>query len=222
MTPARRSLIILAAAATAITVVVLAVAGGKDSRRSDDAGTPSTTPSMTATALDTTNGAPRVDGGELETEVGARRAAVRFLELTERVIAMTPKEGAAAQRAISTARSADRLAANVQTKLEAIQAQVPEGITVHVAPIAVRSTRRGDGWSVAIWYVQVAIYGREIAVEQWTTATYSMVWEAGGWWMDELVSTPGPHPTRPAAATATPVSQLFAALTGFTDEGTTP
>ena len=132
---------------------------------------------------------------------------------------MTPEEGAAAQRAISTARSADRLAADVQAKLVPIQAQVPEGITVHVAPIAGRSTRRGDGWSVAIWYVQVAIYGRELAVEQWTTAAYSMVWEAGGWRMDELVSTPGPHPTRPAATTATPVGQLLAALNGFTDEG---
>lgn len=220
MSPARRSLIVLAAVATAITLVVVAVAGGRERQRSNIPSSPSS--AATAPAPDRPNLAPPSGSTEPSTETGARRAAVRFLELTERVVAMTPEEGADAQRAISTARSAERLAADVQSKLAAIQAQVPEGVTVHVAPVAVRSTRLGDGWRVAVWYVQVAVYGRELAVEQWTTVTYSMVWEAGGWRMDDLVSTPGPHPTQPATTTATPVGQLLAALNGFTDEGATP
>lgn len=220
MTPARRSLIVLAAVATAITVVVLAVAGGREPQRSDIPSPPSS--AATAPAPDRPNLTPTTGSTEPSTETGARRAAVRFLELTEQVVAMTPGEGADAQRAISTGRSAERLATDVQSKLAAIHAQVPEGVTVHVAPVAVRSTRPGDGWSVAVWYVEVAVYGRELAVEQWTTATYSMVWEADGWRMDDLVSTPGPYPTRPATATATPVGQLLAALNGFTDEGATP
>ena len=216
MTPARRSLIRLAALVTATSLAVLAVTGRDDSGRGGEQVAAS--PPASRTTLVESQGAYSSDVEESATESGARRASLRFLELTERVVDMTPEEAADAQRAISTARSAERLAADVERKLRAIQAQVPEGVAVHVAPVAVRSTRLGDGWSVAIWYVQVAVYGGELAAEQWTTATYSMVWEAGNWRMDDLVSAPGPTPAR-SSTTATPVGELLAALQGFSDEG---
>lgn len=132
---------------------------------------------------------------------------------------MTPTDAAGSQRSISSARSADRLAGDVEQKLLGIQAQVPDGLVVHVAPVAARATARGDGWNVAIWYAQVVIYGRELAVEQWTTATYALVWEGDTWRMDALVSTPGPVPTRPATLIPTPVALLLSAISGFDDEG---
>ncbi|MGD9749445.1 MAG: hypothetical protein AB7W59_00455 [Acidimicrobiia bacterium] len=221
MTPARRSLIVLAALTTATSLAVLAVAGGDDSARGGGEYV-AQSPPASGTTLVESQGANDSDVEGSATESGARRASLRFLELTERVVDMTPEEAADAQRAISTARSAERLAADVETKLRAIQAQVPEGVAVHVAPVAVRSTRLGDGWSVAIWYVQVAVYGGELATEQWTTATYSMVREAGSWRMDDLVSAPGPTPARSATTTATPVADLLSALEGFSDEGVAP
>lgn len=220
MRPARRSLIVLGALTTATSLAVLALTSDDDSGRDGEHVVAS--PTASATTLAEPQGADSSDVEPGATESGARLAALRFLELTERVVEMTPEEAADAQRAISTARAAERLAADVETKLRAIQAQVPEGVAVRVAPVAVRSSRLGDGWSVAIWYVQVAVYGGELAAEQWTTATYSMVWEGGGWRMDDLVSAPGPTPARSSTTTATPVGELLAALEGFSDEGVAP
>lgn len=155
-------------------------------------------------------------------ELGARQAAVSFLELTEEVVSMPPPDAARLQRSISSGGSADRLAVEVEDKLSAIQAEVPDGVVVHVAPISTRATVRGEGWEVAIWYAQVVVYGHEIAFEQWNTATYVLVWEGGGWRMDALDSTAGPNPSRPAAVVATPVLELLSVLAGFDDEGMFP
>ncbi len=81
---------------------------------------------------------------------------------------------------------------------------------------------RGAGWDVSIWYVQVTQYGSEVAVEHWATATYSLVWESGQWRMDDLTSSAGPIPARPANAAASPVGAYARALDGFTDEGIAP
>ena len=135
---------------------------------------------------------------------------------------MSPPDAARLQRSISSAGSADRLAVEVEDKLSAIQAEVPDGVVVHVAPISTRATVRGEGWEVAIWYAQVVGYGHEIAFEQWNTATYVLVWEGGGWRMDALDSTVGPNPSRPAAVVATPVLELLSVVSGFDDEGMFP
>lgn len=152
------------------------------------------------------------------TEAGARSAAVSFLELTERGVSLTPAAASEIQRSISSATAADRLAADVKERLERIHEQVPDGLVVHIAPIAVRSIQRGERWEVAVWYTQVSVIGREIALEQWTTVTYTLVWD-DGWRIDELVTAPGPVPARPATVLATPTSQLVTALVGFSDEG---
>ena len=122
-------------------------------------------------------------------EQSARRAALGFLELTEEAVHLSPDEGAAQQRSIATAAAADRLAAEVFDQLSTIAAEVPEGVAVEVAPIGVSSTPRGDGWDVSIWYVEVIVYGDQLAVEQWRTATYSLGWENDGWRMSALSSS---------------------------------
>lgn len=212
----RRKLIVALCAAVALAIAGWVAAHGSDAPRSSGAANASTEESTArSVAAPTAGEALRW----LRTEAGARQAAVAFLELTEDAVSMTPTDAAALQRSVSTAAAADRLASEVRDRLERIQAQVPDGLALSVAPIALRSVPRGEGWEVSVWYVSVATYGREIALEQWSTVTYALEWEADGWRIDAMQSTPGPVPTRPAAMTATPVAQLAGALAGFTDHG---
>ena len=224
MSTTRRTIVLVVCVVLLLVVLGFAVFGRDRSRGATKVPTPSSTAVVPVppTFAPSTEGVVAASGRWPRTELGARQAAVSFVELTERAVSMTPPDAAALQRSISSSRSADRLAADVEQKLTAIQAQVPDGLVVHVAPVALRATARGDGWDIAIWYVQVGVYGREVAVEQWTTAMYSLVWEGDSWRMDALVSAPGPVPTRPAALTATPTALLMSSLAGFDDEGLAP
>lgn len=217
MTRSRRKLILAAAAIVVVVVLALSFGGRRDGSESA-----AETAKATSPAAAHCREAPAPATGQAagdRSELGARRAAVSFLELTEEALSMTPDAAASLQRSISTSASADRLAGELRSKLDRIQAQVPDGVSTQVAPIALRSTARGEGWEVSVWYLQVVVYGREVAVEQWATASYRLVWESGGWRMDDLVSTPGPIPARPSTMTATPIAQLLASIGGFSDEG---
>ncbi len=163
-----------------------------------------------------------VDGVDSNSKIAAQRAAVRFLELTEDVVALSPEEGAAVQRSISAHDAADELVAGVLDTLVSLQAEVPEGVVVHIAPLGVGAVERGDGWDVSIWYVEVIIYGDQLTVEQWRTATYAMVWEDDGWLMSGLESVAGPTPVRTAATTASSTPALLAGTEALDDEVLVP
>ena len=150
---------------------------------------------------------------------GVIAAAVRFLELTEDAVQLTPSEAGDLQRSISTQGSAGRLAAGVEATLTDVAASVPDGVIVHVAPLGASAREVSGGWEVSIWYVEVAIYGSELAVEQWRTATYTLIWESNNWRMDDLVSVDGPVPVRTASNVASPVSELIALTAGLSDDG---
>ena len=145
-------------------------------------------------------------------------AAVRFLEMTEEVVRLSPTDGALTQRSIASEASADRLSNEVFETLTVLANDVPDGVAVQIAPIGVSSVETPTGWDVSIWYVEVVVYGSELAFEQWRTATYSLVEEGGEWRMDALVSTDGPVPTRPASAVAWSTSAFIAGMAGFDDE----
>lgn len=155
----------------------------------------------------------------VQTEERAVAAALRFLELTEVAVAMSPADGAALQRSISTEASAGRLAAEVEATLADVELSVPDGLTVHVAPLGTSARAVGEGWEVSVWYVEVVVYGDELAVEQWRMATYTVEWEAGEWRMADLVSRDGPTPVRPASTVASTTAELILATAGLTDEG---
>ena len=145
-------------------------------------------------------------------------AAVRFLEMTEEVVRLSPTDGALAQRSIASEASADRLSNEVFETLTRLANDVPDGVVVQIAPIGVSAVETPTGWDVSIWYVEVVVYGSELAVEQWRTATYSLVKQGGEWRMDALVSTDGPVPTRPASAMAWSSPAFIAGMAGFDDE----
>jgi hypothetical protein len=153
-----------------------------------------------------------------QSEVGARMTAVRLLELTEDVVALSPSEAAELQRSISTDDAADRLAAEVFEQLSVIQREVPGGVLVEVAPLGVSATRRGDGWDVSVWYVEVIVYADQLAVEQWRTATYTLVWQHDQWLMSGLESVDGPTPTRSASVLSSPTQAVAAAVMAMSDE----
>lgn len=150
------------------------------------------------------------------------QAAVRFLELTEDVVRLSPDEGARLQGSIASSAAADRLSSDVFDLLRQLEADVPEGVAVHLAPLSLRTVETGSGWDVAIWYVEVVVYGDELAVEQWRTATYSLVDENGEWRMDALESSDGPVPTRPASVVGWSAPALITAVSGFDDGALLP
>lgn len=173
-----------------------------------------------ASPWDAPAAADRIDPPSGEpTERGAVAAAVGFLELTEEAVAMSPAEAAALQRSISTDASADRLAEEVEATLAEVATAAPNGLTVDVAPLLASAREVSNGWEVSIWYVEVIVYGNELAVEQWTTATYTLAWESGEWRMSDLVSNDGPVPVRPAAMIASPIAELVTATAGMDDDG---
>ena len=145
-------------------------------------------------------------------------AAVRFLELTEEVISLSPEDGAEMQRSIASEAAADRLADDVFDLLSQLETDVPEGVDIHLAPLGISSFETASGWDVSIWYVEVVVYGDQLAVEQWRTATYSLVEEAGEWRMDSLESVDGPVPTRPASVVGWSAPSFAAAVASFEDE----
>lgn len=145
-------------------------------------------------------------------------AAVRFLELTEEVVRLAPNDGAEMQRSIASDAAADRLADDVFDLLSQLEADVPEGVEIHLAPLGISSVETASGWDVSIWYVEVVVYGDQLAVEQWRTATYSLVHENGEWRMVALASVDGPVPTRPASVVGWSAPSLVAAVVGFDDE----
>ena len=151
-------------------------------------------------------------------ESGAVLAAIRFLELTEDVVGMSPSDGAELQRSISTSEAGPVLAASTAETLRVLQVELPDGIAVHVAPIAVSAEEQLDQWVVSIWYIEVIVYGDQLAIEQWRTATYTLVREETEWRMSGLESVDGPVPVRPAGTTATPIGQLIDRVADLDDE----
>lgn len=145
-------------------------------------------------------------------------AAVRFLEMTEDVVQLSPGAGAEMQRSIASKDASERLATEVSDLLTQLQTDVPEGVVVHLAPLSLRSVETSTGWDVSIWYVEVIVYGDQLALEQWRTATYSLVDEEGAWRMDDLESSDGPVPTRPASVVGWSANSLGTAVEGFDDE----
>jgi hypothetical protein len=138
------------------------------------------------------------------------------LELSEDVVEVSPVEAAEAQRAVSTSRSADRLASEVENAMRELVAQAPEGLGVWVAPISARSTPVGEGWEVSIWYVQVLTVGTQLTVESWHTATYTLEWETGTWKVADVVAVDGPTPSAGPVAPTPPV-ELVGVLAAYDD-----
>ena len=160
-----------------------------------------------------------LDGGFPQTELGAREAAVFYLEGTEEAVDMSPSEAAAAQRSIATASYADAFEADTEQRMLDLTAAIPNGIVVRIAPIEALSTADGGDWLVSIWYAQAITIADETVVDDWRTVHYRMQWEDGTWKIADFRSERGPMPGRGSQPPSASPGQFEAILTGFTDEG---
>ena len=154
-----------------------------------------------------------------QTELGAREAAVLYLEGTEEAVDMSPSEAAAAQRSIATASYADAFEADTEQRMLDLTAAIPNGIVVRIAPIEALSTAEGGDWLVSIWYAQAITIADETVVDDWRTVHYRMQWEDGTWKIADFRSERGPMPGRGSQPPSASPGQFEAILAGFTDEG---
>lgn len=160
--------------------------------------------------------------GFARSELGARTAAVVYLEATEDIVHLTPVEAAQAQRDVSTAAAADRLANEVEEQMVELVARAPQGVQVWLAPMEARSTAIGDGFEVSIWYAEVVAVGTAVAVDNWRTVTFGLVWENDTWLIDSKSSVVGPVPGRGSGLVVTLPATLVSILGAYDDTGLTP
>jgi len=90
-------------------------------------------------------------------------------------------------------------------------------VILRAAPVGYRLER----WSpraatVSVWRVGIVGSGATVTPQQsWRTETVELVWEDGRWKVASFASAPGPTPPLPASAT--PATELFAAIPRFDD-----
>lgn len=150
---------------------------------------------------------------------GARAAAIAYLEATETAVTLRPSEAAEWARETASADFADALAADTEARMVELWDTVPAGITLRLAPIETRVVADGEDWEVAVWFVEAITIGSEGVVDDWRTASYRMVWEAGTWKIDAFSSERGPMPGRGTSPASETPAGFEALLTGFDDEG---
>ncbi len=159
---------------------------------------------------------PPVPGGFNDDAAGARAAALAFVKLSERYVALDEPAALAVQRAVASTAAADDLAAEVHAKLARLRAAWPTGsLTYRVAPLAVRVTPAGaEAYTGDVWYVGVVDGAHLRTYEEWVTESYRLVWERGDWRMASRTTTPGPRPEA-SPSPAVPTAQMDALLAGF-------
>ena len=155
-------------------------------------------------------------------EVGARAAAVMYLEATEEIVHLSPEQAGEVQRSMSTDAAAERLGGEVEEQMTRLVAQSPQGVQVWLAPLEARSVEIDGGYEVSIWYAEVVAIGTSATVDNWRTVTYVLMWERDTWLIDDKTSVEGPVPTRSGGLVVTPPSTLISILTQFDDAGLTP
>lgn len=153
------------------------------------------------------------------TELGARRAAVAYLEMTEVAVELAPADAGALAAGMASVGYRDQHAQDTEAAMVELAETVPAGIRLRLAPIAARSAPAGDGWEVAVWFVEAITIGTDGVVDDWRTATYRLVWEDDTWKIDSFDSVRGPMPGRGTQPASETPSGFEAVLSGFTDEG---
>lgn len=196
----RRVVIAAALMSTALVVAVLVV--------SRPGGRSAPTPLAPSTAP------PSPEGPIVEpSRSSAVSAALTFLRMTEDAPQLGVDGAAAAQRSVSSQRSAARLAERTATTLRDLLAAYPS-LRLHVAPLAWRAAADGDGWSIEVWYAEAIVLG-DVVIDDWRTVTYTLVWEREQWVIDDIASVRGPVPARSALVVPSSPAQFSAALAGF-------
>ena len=212
MQPLRRPVMVAALAAA----VIIAISATLASRRST-ARRPSPAPVTVASEV----AAPNPTGAEVApapTIESARAAALAYLGLSERVVAMDVEAAVAAQREAATSAAAPGLVAELRQRLAALAAAYPGGgLRYRVGALAVRATLAGAAQArVEVWYVGVLSAPGVAPYEQWRLSRYDLAWERGGWRVAAESTGPGPRPAAPVGPEPVTATALESTLAGFT------
>ncbi len=137
--------------------------------------------------------------GFARNEEGARAAAIAYATASQRWLYLSDDALEAAVRALSTDDAAEQLVQEVVAEVAlARDALVRSAGPVWwlVRPLAWRlESYSPERARVAVWTVSV-LSAADVALPQadWLTVTVDLVWEAGGWRVDDVRDTPGPTP----------------------------
>jgi hypothetical protein len=216
MQPLRRPLVV-AAVAAAIIIAISATLAARSSRRSS-ARHPS---SAAAVAVEPAASASAPAGGGVSPSPSidsARAAALAYLGLSERVVAMDVEAAVAAQREAATTAAEPTLVADLRRCLAALAAAYPAGgLHYRVGALAVRAEPAGPARArVEVFYVGVLSAPGVAPYEQWRLSRYDLVWERGGWKVAAESSGPGPRPAAPVGPEPASAAAMEATLAGFT------
>lgn len=225
MSRARRLPLAIAVAAT--VVVVAAVVHRVVAPAGHPAPAPVTTPvaatsgaGAAAVPVGPTTVVAGVPMGYRHDRAGAIAAALGFLRVSPKVIAMGEPAAVAAQRTMATTAAADTLTAALRANLAAVRDGFGPGpLGYRVAPLAVRvAVTDPDHVEVDLWYVAVIEPAGRAAYADWRVMAYTLVSERGDWHEAAEHDQPGPHPADLDAQPTAP-AEWDAALAGFESLG---
>ncbi len=211
MQPLRRPVMVAALVAAVIIAVSATLASRRASARhpspvavASDAAAPAPTDAAVPPP------APSIDS--------ARAAALAYLALSERVVAMDVEAAVEAQRQAATSAAAPGLVSELRQRLAALAAAYPGGrLRYRVGALAVRATLAGPARAtVEVWYVGVLSAPNIAPYEQWRLSRYDLAWERGGWRVAAESTGPGPRPAAPVGPEPATASALESTLAGFT------
>jgi hypothetical protein len=167
-----------------------------------------------------------IDGNR--SKVGAARAAVRFLELDERLFpSVSPEASRALSDSITSTGSRKRLGDRAEAHQQEILTKGDlEGLTLRLAPISTRVRKYNDtSATVDIFLLRLWSFPTKGALDDYATAELKLVWENNEWRLNDSSVIDGPYPVARFSARPTLAStaaQYEQTLAGFDDQDLLP
>jgi hypothetical protein len=219
--------------AIALAGVIIATAAWQLLHRSttptDSAHAPTATvKEQVLSAVTTTPNNDQVGGVSDRSKAGAVRAAVRFLELDERLFpTASPEESRTLTESITSAGASKRLGDRAEMHQREILAKGDlEGLTLRLAPISTRVRKYSDtSVTVDIFLLRLWSFPTKGALDDYATAELKLVWENNEWRLNDSSVIDGPYPVARFSARPTLAStaaQYEETLAGFDDQDLLP
>ena len=161
-------------------------------------------------------------------KVGAVHAAVRFLELDERLFpAVSPETARSMSESITSNSAHKRLGDRAETHQREILAKGDlQGLTLRLAPISTRiRSYAANSATVDIFLLRLWSFPTKGALDDYATAEVRLVWENGEWRLVGSSVIDGPYPVARFSARPTLAStaaRFEETLAGFNDEDLIP
>ena len=198
---------------------------------------PLTEPAIATSSVAKTDGqtvsapttSPKVNSAEgSNSKVGAVHAAVRFLELDERLFpAVSPETARSMSDSITSAGARKRLGDRAEIHQGEILAKGDlQGLTLRLAPISARvRSYSSNSATVDIFLLRLWSFPAKGALDDYATAEVRLVWENGEWRLADSSVIDGPYPVARFSARPTLAStaaRFEETLAGFNDEDLIP